>query len=211
MSDGREAQENVKLIGIVGSPRPGGNSYHLVREALSAAAKEVGSVEGECLKLADFRISPCRACESCGKPPFRCVLDDDFRVLLDRLSEADAILLASPRYGPFGASPSGLQALLERLMNVSFLPKHANSAFVPPLRGKPCGLLAVSAEGGQNNLPVLHSLEQYALAYGMHVVHTDRWPYVGVSGKGNAEGDVLQHAEAIENARELGRRVARAV
>lgn len=201
----------MKIIGIVGSPRPKGNSYHLICEALSAAAEEADSVEAQCLNLADFVISPCRACENCGRPPFRCVLDDDFGQVLDRLTEADGLLLASPRYGPFGASPARLQALLERLMNVSFLPKHADSDFVPPLHDKPCGLLAVSVEGGQNNLPVLHSLEQYALAYGMRVVHARHWPFVGVSGKGNAEGDVLQHTEAMENARELGRLVARAV
>jgi multimeric flavodoxin WrbA len=199
----------VKLIGIVGSPRPRGNSYHLIREALSAA-EEAASVEVECVQLSDFAISPCRACESCGQPPFQCALDDDFSIVLDRLRQAEGLLLASPRYGPFGASPSRLQALLERLINVSFLPKHADPDFVPPLSNKPCGLLAVSVEGGQNNLPVLHSLEQYALAYGMRVVHIPRWPFVGVCGKGNAEGDVLQHAEAIENARVLGRLVAAA-
>jgi len=198
----------MKLIGIVGSPRPKGNSFHLIREALSTAA-EVASVE--CLKLSDFVISPCRACESCGQPPFQCVLDDDFGKVLDQLRKADGLLLASPRYGPFGASPSGLQALLERLMNVSFLPKQTNPDFIPPLSNKPCGLLAVSVEGGQNNLPVLHSLEQYVLAYGMRVVHIPRWPFVGVSGKGNAEGDVLQHTEAIDNARVLGRLVVGAL
>jgi multimeric flavodoxin WrbA len=210
-SEAGKDHRKVKIVGIVGSPRPVGNSYRLIREALSAAAAELAAVDTECLKLADFTISSCRACESCGRPPFRCVLDDDFGAVLDRLSEADGLLLASPRYGPFGALPSRLQALLERLMNVSFLPKHADPDFVPPLHDKPCGLLAVSAEGGQNNLPVLHSLEQYVLAYGMRVVHAPLWPFVGVSGKGNAEGDVLHHTEAIEGAQELGRLVARAV
>lgn len=198
----------MKIVGIVGSPRRKGNTYYLINEALSAAAMQVTSLDTECLKLADFAISPCRACESCGQPPFVCVQEDDFGEILDRLIEADGLLLASPRYGPFGASPSRLQALLERLINVSYLPTHTKPGFVPPLDNKPCGLLAVSAEGGQNNLPVLHSLEQYALAYGMRVIHSRHWPYVGVSGKGNAEGDVLEDNQAIENARELGRLVA---
>jgi hypothetical protein len=101
-----------------------------------------------------------------------------------------------------------LQALLERLINISYLPKKVDPSFVSPLNDKPCGLLALSAEGRQNNLPVLHCLEQFAQAYGMRVIHSPRWPFVGVSGKGNDEGDVLQDTEAIENARKLGRLVA---
>jgi multimeric flavodoxin WrbA len=198
----------MKIVGIAGSPRRKGNSYYLINEALSSATTQVAALDTECLKLADFEISPCRACESCGQPPFLCVQEDDFGEILDSLIEADGLLLASPRYGPFGASPSRLQALLERLINVSYLPTHTDPDFVPPLHNKLCGLLAVSAEGGQNNLPVLHSLEQYALAFGMRVIHSRNWPYVGVSGKGNAEGDVLEDDQAIENARELGRQVA---
>ena len=36
-------------------------------------------------------------------------------------------------------------------------------------------------------------------------------PFVSVCGKGNDESDVLQDDQAIENARELGRLVARAL
>ena len=117
----------------------------------------------------------------------------------------DGIIIAAPRYGPFGVCPSKMQAVLERLMNVSYLPIHTDPAFVKPLHGKPCGLLAVSVEGRQNNLPVLHSLEQYVLALGMQVVHAEQWPWVGVTGKGNEKGDVLKDDEAMKNARGLGR------
>jgi hypothetical protein len=89
--------------------------------------------------------------------------------------------------------------------------KDTDPGFVPPPYNRSCGLLAVSAEGGQNNLPVLHSLEQYALACGLRVVHSPNWPFVGVCGKGNDEGDDLQDDQAMENARELGRLVARAL
>jgi len=127
------------------------------------------------------------------------------------MKQADGILLASPRYGPFGASPSKMQALLERLINVNTLPANVNPNFVFPLQGKPCGLLAVSVEGRQNNLPVLHSLEQYVLAYRMQPVHTKLWPFVGVSGRGNDKGDVLRDVEAMENAKILGKLLVRTI
>jgi multimeric flavodoxin WrbA len=202
----------MRLLGIVGSPRREGNSFYLVQRALEGAKEENPLVETKIIQLADLRIEPCRACESCAKEPFKCVnQDDDFEMVFEEMKRADGILLASPRYGPFGASPSKLQALLERLINVNILPGNTNPNFVFPLEGKPCGLLAVSVEGRQNNLPVLHSLEQYVLAYRMHPIHTKLWPFVGVSGRGNEKGDVLKDTEAMENAKVLGRLLVKAI
>jgi len=202
----------MKILGIVGSPRKNGNSYYLVEKALQGAKEEERSVETKMIQLADLRIEPCRACETCAKEPFKCInQDDDFEMVFGEMKHADGILLASPRYGPFGACPSKMQALLERLTNVNYLPAKVNPNFVFPLQDKPCGLLAVSVEGKQNNLPVLHSLEQYVLAYRMQPIHTKLWPFVGVSGRGNDKGDVLKDVEAMENAKILGQLLVRAI
>lgn len=195
----------MRILGIAGSPRKDGNSFYLIRVALRAAKGVEASLKTEILQLSNLNLESCRACESCSRKPYSCVLVDDFAMVLAKMKEANGILLASPRYGPFGASPSKMQALMERLVNVNYLPLQENPGFVLPLRDKPCGLMAVSVEGRQNNLPVLHSLEQYALSYHMRVIHIPRWPWVGVSGRGNQKGDVLKDEEALGNAQELGR------
>lgn len=196
----------MKIIGIVGSPREKGNSFYLINEALKGAEENEPSIEKEIIQLALVNIEPCRACESCANEPYECVNNnDDFKSVLEKMKNADGILLASPRYGPLGAMPSRMQALLERLMNVSYLPTHNNPDFVAPLNGKPCGLLAVSVEGRQNTMPLLHTLEQYALAFHMCVIHASEWPWVGVCGKGNEKGDVLKDSHAMKNAKKLGR------
>lgn len=195
----------MKISGIVGSPRKDGNSFYLIREALKTAKEAVLQLETEIIQLGDLNIESCRACENCAEEPYKCVIEDDFRLVLNKMKGADGILIASPRYGPFGACPSKMQALLERLVNVNYLPTHKNSEFAFPLKDKPCGLLAVSVEGRQNNLPVLHNLEQYVLAYRMKVIHIPEWPWVGVSGRGDEKGDVLNDYEAMKNAQQLGR------
>lgn len=195
----------MKILGIVGSPRKDGNSFYLIRQALKTAKEAEIQLKTEIVQLSDLRIESCRACESCAERPYKCIIDDDFRFVLVKMKDADGILIASPRYGPFGACPSKMQALLERLTNVNYLPTHKNPEFVFPLKDKPCGLLVVSAEGRQNNLPVLHSLEQYVLAYRMRVMHIPEWPWVGVSGRGNEKGDVLNDNEAMKGAQQLGR------
>jgi multimeric flavodoxin WrbA len=195
----------VKVLGIVGSPRKNGNSFYLIREALKAAKEAEPSLETEIIQLGDLDIDSCRACESCAEEPYKCVIEDDFEFVLNKMKDADGVLIASPRYGPFGACPSKMQALLERLVNVNHLPPQKNPEFVFPLKDKPCGLLAVSAEGRQNNLPVLHSLEQYVLVYRMRVIHTTEWPWIGVSGRGDEKGDVLNDNAAMKNAQQLGK------
>ena len=201
----------MRLLGLVGSPRKDGNSYTLVKEALRSSKKVAPSAETSVVQLADVHIESCRACESCADEPFQCRIEDYFASVLAKMKEANGILLASPRYGPLGVCPSKMHALLERLTNVSYLPKHGNPEFVPPLSGKPCGLIAVSAEGRQNNLPLLHALEQYALLYRMRVIHTPDWPWVGVTGRGNEKGDVLDDEDAIKHAAKLGKLLVEAL
>jgi hypothetical protein len=39
----------------------------------------------------------------------------------------------------------------------------------------------------------------------MKVIHIPEWPWVGVSGRGDEKGDVLNDYEAMKNAQQLGR------
>lgn len=202
----------MKILGINGSPRKKGNSYYLIGEALKAGKDAESTLETAIIQLSDLEIQCCRACESCGEPPYQCIIEDDFSSILDKMKDADGLLIASPRYGPLGACPSKMQALLERLINVNWVPTENNPDFSFPLEGKPCGLLAVSGEGRQNNMPVLHNLEQYALAFGLQVIHTSKWPWVGVSGRGGSnKREVLEDQEAIDNAQKLGRLLVKEV
>jgi len=68
----------MKLLGIVGSPRKDGNSFYLMQRALEGAKEEELLAKTKIVQLADLRIEPCRACESCAKEPFQCVIQDDF-------------------------------------------------------------------------------------------------------------------------------------
>jgi multimeric flavodoxin WrbA len=50
----------VKVLGLFGSPRRGGNTDLLLDEALKGAAAEGAAVEE--IHLSDCRITPCRGC-----------------------------------------------------------------------------------------------------------------------------------------------------
>ncbi|HWR67831.1 MAG TPA: flavodoxin family protein [Desulfomonilia bacterium] len=93
--------EKKKLTGIVGSSRRLGNA--------EIVAKAIGEGLGEgwdlsLIRLPHLRIQPCKGCYACLQPGTSCNLQDDMAWLLDRLCEADALVVAVPDYilGPVG-------------------------------------------------------------------------------------------------------------
>lgn len=83
----------VKVLGLFGSPRKGGNTELLLDEALKGAAAEGAVVEG--IHLSDCRITPCRECLCCFKDG-ACVIADEMQRIYPRLLDADIVILASP-------------------------------------------------------------------------------------------------------------------
>ena len=67
--------------------------------------------EFDFIRMADTNISYCTACGGCWDKK-ECVIDDDFKSILQRLIEADAIFLIVPVYALI---PAKFTALLERL------------------------------------------------------------------------------------------------
>lgn len=101
-----------KVLGLLASPRRGGNSEMFLKEALLA----VEGCEKEIVRLHELNISPCRACYRCIPKGASCIIKDDLHPLLDKIRGADGIILASPVYflGPVGL----LKNLLDRFISV---------------------------------------------------------------------------------------------
>lgn len=85
----------MKILGIVCSPRPHGNTEILVQTALAKAEEQ--SAEIELVTLAGKNISPCDACYSC-RQTGKCHIKDDMPNIYTKLSEADGIIFGTPVY-----------------------------------------------------------------------------------------------------------------
>ena len=105
----------MHILGIVGSPRIGGNTDILVDEVL-AGAKEAGA-STEKVILNKLEIKPCQACDSCYKTG-SCIQKDDMDELLNKMLKSDVWILGTPIYwwGP----TAQFKAFLDRW----YLPKH---------------------------------------------------------------------------------------
>ncbi len=90
-----KSKSAVKALGIVGSPRRGGNTDVLVAEVLRGAA-EAGAKTAR-KRLADLAIGPCRACFSC-VPSGKCAQDDGMADLLEPMEQSRVWVLGTPVY-----------------------------------------------------------------------------------------------------------------
>lgn len=88
----------MRILGISGSPRKGGNTDVIVGEVLRGAQSHGAQVE--MVYLNDLTMRGCQACEACkgGNGYVGCSLDDDMIDLYDQLIAADAIVIGSPIY-----------------------------------------------------------------------------------------------------------------
>ncbi|KAF0107056.1 MAG: NADPH-dependent FMN reductase [Anaerolineaceae bacterium] len=85
---------NRNILILKGSPREKGNSAILADRAADGARQAGANVESVYLHGLDIR--PCDACDLCAGGV--CVIEDDMLPLYPKLAAADAILLASPVY-----------------------------------------------------------------------------------------------------------------
>ncbi|WP_294499301.1 flavodoxin family protein [uncultured Gemmiger sp.] len=101
----------MKVLVINGSPRRGGNSDLLCDEFIRGAREAGHAVEKVALR--DKTIAPCRACYACFRTG-SCVQQDDMAELLDKIWQADVLLLASPTY--FSTMSGPMKNMIDRLL-----------------------------------------------------------------------------------------------
>ena len=106
----------MKVIAINGSPRKGWNTDTLLKKALEGAAS--AGAETEMVYLYDLKFRGCVSCLACKlkkEPrPNRCVLRDDLTPVLDKVHQADAVILGSPIY--FSEVTGEMRSFFERFL-----------------------------------------------------------------------------------------------
>ncbi len=127
----------MKAVGIVGSPRKGGNTELLTAHCLKAIAEE--GLETELVRLAGLDIRGCNACGYCFENQ-GCSIKDDAQPVMEKMAAADAVIVGSPVY--FGSATALVKGLLERTGYVY----GRRRVFA----GKVGGPLVVARRAGQN-------------------------------------------------------------
>ncbi len=104
-----EKECNMRVLGIMGSPRRHSNTEILLDKALEGT-REAGA-ETEKVLISKLKISPCLEIYACFKDG-NCTIKDDMQMLYDKLLEADHIVFASPIF--FYGITSQAKAVVDR-------------------------------------------------------------------------------------------------
>ncbi len=187
----------MKVLGICGSPRKGGNTDILLEKALEGA-RESGA-ETEKIVLNDLDISPCQEeeYENVNDEGFS-VVDDDIHLIYRKINGSDVLILASPIF--FGSLSAQTKTMIDRFQCVWLAKFMRNRELFP---GKREGaFICVEASHREDFFRNARSIVRHFFATA-NVRYKEEAFCPGLDKKGAA----LEHPEYLEKARELGRRL----
>ncbi len=183
----------MKVVAFNGSARRGGNTAILLGHVLGELAQE--GIETELVELSGATIHGCLACRKCStRKDRRCSQTDDMgNVYIDKMAEADGILLGSPTYVT-DVSPE-IKALIDRACLVS----GANGGMFRRKVG--AAVVAVRRAGA---IHAFDTLNHFFLITEMIVPGSSYWNI----GIGREPGEVEKDEEGIRTMKTLGRNMA---
>lgn len=179
----------MKILAIVGSPRPKGNTTYLVDQALQEAASQ--GLETEKIILTKYRVNPCQGHDNCSSFS-ACKQDDDVPWILDKFCNAEGIILGSPVY--YYNMTAQMKAFVDRNY---FLYRHN----ITP-RMVCAGLIVIGGSAGLEH--TVRALRRFVKLSAD--IPDDR--IVTLSGCAGKPGEVKNNAALVEEARRLGCRMA---
>lgn len=189
----------MKLLGISTSPRRQGNTELLLDEVLRGAKDAGGKVEKIVLK--DLHIAPCLECEECVEAG-QCVVQDDMRMIYEKLIETDRLAFASPIF--FMGLCAQAKALVDRCQ-AFWIKKYVRKEHViPPGRVPPRRGLFISVGGTRGEK--LFRCAQLTMKYFFDVLEMEYWDNL-TFGRIDATGEISSHPTAMKDAYEAGKKL----
>ncbi|MFN3921617.1 MAG: flavodoxin family protein [Caldimicrobium sp.] len=133
----------MKILGLLGSPHKNGGTAQLLLATLKAAERQ--GAQTSWYSLYDGEIKPCVGCIQNEGPEckFPCIFEDYGKFLLEKIYEAEGIILATPIYW---FAPSGVvKNLIDRMTSLENMVAFGEPSY---LEGKVFGAVVVGADTG---------------------------------------------------------------
>jgi len=121
-----------QALGIVGSPRHGGNTEILVDEALRGAEEAGAHIERAF--LSELAIAPCQACGRCLSTG-ECAQQDDMATLLEQMKRSQIWVLGTPVY--WSGPTAQFKAFLDRWYSARRIEFEEQRAIIVTPMGEP--------------------------------------------------------------------------
>lgn len=187
--------KTMKVLGISGSHRHA-NTEDIIQRMLDRCSS--AGIETEFVSLADLAVGFCTDCGVC-KKGFKCSIDDDIFPILEKMGQADAMVVGSPVY--FASISGKLKALFDRT-----LPLRRNKMMLSAKLG---GAVAVggSRNGGQEF--TVRDIQNWMLLHEMIVVSDAKTAHFGGIIQSRNPGDWEKDEIGIETVDNLADNIIR--
>jgi multimeric flavodoxin WrbA len=128
----------MKVLALIAGPRKKQVTDRIADAALSGARAR--GAQTEKIYLYDLNIEPCRGCMYCRQEK-KCIIEDDQRIVLEKMDKADLVIFASPTY------ISNVTSVAKKFMDRS-LPFFSATKFGPKrLAGNPSKVILITSCG----------------------------------------------------------------
>jgi multimeric flavodoxin WrbA len=182
----------MKVIAFNGSPRKDGNTGLLIRHVFKGLEAE--GIETELIQVGGKLFHGCLACYQCSvMKNGRCVQEDEVNAWIQKMREADGIILASPTY--FADISPELKALIDRAGFVS----RANGNLLRRKVG--AAVIAIRRAGG---IHAFDSINHFFLIQQMLIPGSCYWNM----GFGRDPGEVEKDEEGLKTMAVLAENMA---
>jgi len=189
----------MKVLGLFGSPRRGGNTDLLLEEMLKGAQSQRAEIER--VFLSDLDISGCRECRSC-EATGNCVVQDQMQEIYPKLMKADYIVLASPIF--FYGVTAQVKRMIDRCQTLWARKYVLKKSPMEKGKAKRKGwFLSVAGSGGEKVFDGAILTVKYFFD-ALNVEYAGELTFRRI----DAKGSIKEHPGALKEAFEAGQRLA---
>ncbi|MGD9015317.1 MAG: flavodoxin family protein [Candidatus Omnitrophota bacterium] len=187
----------MRVLGINGSPRIGGNTDVLLDKVLQGA--KAGGARIEKIILNRLKFSACQECANV-RDDGTCIVEDDLQPVYKKIEQADVIILASPIF--FGSLSAQTKMMIDRFQcvwRVKYILK--KDIFKRKRKGI---FVCVEASHREDFFTNAKSIVKNWFAT-INADYQDEFFCSGVDEKGS----ILKHPDILNKASELGEKITR--
>lgn len=187
----------MKVVAFFGSPRTGGNTDLMLREALRAATEAGHEVVQ--FNLNHLKIRPCQDCGGCVNTGV-CIVKDDMTRIFEAIRTGDRFIMASPIF--FYTVSAQAKVMIDRCQ-AFWCEKFLLKKDIPAGPQGRKGLLLVAA--GLNKDTAVTCAETVTRIF-FRTISVPEHAMVSALGV-DAIGDILKHPTALKDCYEAGKRL----
>jgi multimeric flavodoxin WrbA len=190
-----DTPNSADVLGILGSPRRGGNSEILLDRALDGA-KAAGKSTSK-LVLNDLRIRPCQNCGLCERTG-ECSQKDDMLIVRAAMESASRIILAAPIY--FASVSAQTKIMIDRCQ--VYWARKFVLKWKAPRTDRQGAFISV---GGFKKGEAFFECASRVVSvwyFVQDIAFSEKLSFPGIDKKGEA----LNHPDALDKCFELGKR-----